>query len=389
MSNEEFFQGLQHTVHLLKLRSSYGTTGNANIGDFAALDLYQFDVQYANQPGGFPRRLVNRDLTWEKAHTFDVGLNIGFLNRIELAVDFYNRINKDILQDVPLSSATGFYWQTQNIGSVRNRGIDIELTTQNIKGAFTWDTDFNISLNRNEVLELYGNQPIDRGSQRVEVGRPLESWFMRDWRGVDPANGDPQWLLQTRDGSTGAVGESLTNSYNNATRVFTGTSTPKFNGGIRNTFAYQNFTLAAFMNFVYGNKVYHYNRELFDADGAYPTFNSMVLQEGWSRWEKEGDIATHPRAVLNGNKASNKISSRYLEDGSYLRLRNVTLSYDVPAAFTDKLRAQGLRVFVSGDNLFTWTNFSGIDPEVDISSGQSATRYPSSKKLMFGVNIDF
>jgi TonB-linked SusC/RagA family outer membrane protein len=389
ISNEDFFQGLSETINLLKLRSSYGATGNANIADFVALDLYEFSVQYGDQPGGFPRRLQNPSLTWEKAYTFDVGLELGLFKRVNLAVDFYNRTNRDILQDVPLSSGTGFYWQTQNIGAVRNRGVDIELGTQNLTGAFTWNTDFNLSLNRNKVLELYGGQPIDRGSQRIEVGRPIGSWFMRDWRGVDPATGDPLWLLEQYDEAGNHVGDTVTNNYNAASRVYTGVTNPKFSGGIRNTFSYKNFTLDAFMNFVYGNKVYHYNRELFDADGAYPTYNSMVLQDGWSRWEKEGDVATHPRAVLNGNRASNKLSSRYLEDGSYLRLRNVTLSYDVPAALAGKLKAQALRVFVSGDNLWTLSDFSGIDPEVDMTSGTSSTRYPASRKVLFGVNLNF
>ncbi len=389
ISSEDFFQGLTSTISLLKLRSSYGTTGNANIGDFEAVDLYQFNVQYADLPGGFPRRLVNPNLTWEKAHTFDVGLEIGLFNRVDLSLDFYNRTNKGILQQVPLSSATGFYWQTQNIGSVRNRGLDIELSTENLQGAFAWETDFNISFNRNKVLELYDGQPIDQGSQRIEEGRAIGSWFMREWKGVDPATGDPLWLLKKYDANGNFVQDTVTNSYNSATRVYTGTTTPKFAGGMRNTFAYKNFTLSAFVNFVYGNKVYNYNRELFDADGAYPTYNSMVLQDGWSRWEKEGDVATHPKAVLNGNKASNKVSSRYLEDGSYLRLRNVTLSYNLPEAVTNRIKAENIRVFVSGDNLWTLTDFSGMDPEVDLTSGYSTTRYPGSKKLMFGVNLDF
>ncbi|WP_276496638.1 SusC/RagA family TonB-linked outer membrane protein [Pontibacter litorisediminis] len=389
ISGEDFFQGLTSTVNLLKLRSSYGTTGNANIGDFEALDLYQFNVQYADQPGGFPRRLVNPDLTWEKAHTFDIGLEVGLFDRVNLALDFYNRTNKGILQQVPLSSATGFYWQTQNIGSVRNQGLDVELSTKNLQGALVWETDFNISFNRNEVLELYDGQPIDQGSQRIEEGRPIGSWFMREWKGVDPATGDPLWLRKEYDADGNFVQDTVTNSYNSATRVYTGTTTPKFAGGMRNTFGYKNFTLSAFVNFVYGNKVYNYNRELFDADGAYPTYNSMVLQDGWSRWEKEGDVATHPRAVLNGNRASNKTSSRYLEDGSYLRLRNVTLSYNLPEAVTSRLKTENIRIFVSGDNLWTWTDFSGMDPEVDLTSGYSTTRYPGSKKLMFGVNLDF
>ncbi|QNF32865.1 TonB-dependent receptor [Adhaeribacter swui] len=385
VSNEDFFQGLSNKIHLLKIRSSYGTTGNANIDDFAAQDLYQFDVQYAGQPGGFPRRLANPNLTWEKAYTYDAGVNIGLFNRIDLAVDFYTRRNNNILQDVPLSSASGFYFQTQNIGAVRNKGVDFELTTQNIKKAFTWETSLNLNFNRNKVLELYGGQPIENNNQRIEVGRPIGSWYMRDWQGVDPANGNPLWLVQTPDGLT----RSTTNLYNSATRVYTGLSNPKFTGGMRNTFAYRGFTLSAFMSYVYGNKVYNANREIFDADGAYPTYNSIRLIDGWSRWEKEGDNATHPLPVLGGNLASNKPSSRFLENGSYLRLRNVTFSYDLPTAFINKYKIGAVRVFLSGDNLVTLTKFSGMDPEVDMEDGTANAKYPISKKYLFGVNIDF
>ncbi len=388
VSGEEFFGSLKDKIHLFKVRTSYGTTGNANIGDFVAQDLYDFNAQYGGLPAGFPARKANPNLTWEKAYTYDAGINIGFFNRIDLVIDLYNRLNKDVLQNVPLEATTGFTTQIQNIGSVRNRGIDLEITSKNLRGAFNWETSLNFSINRNKVMALNKNEPIESGNQRIEVGRELGSWYMRKWMGVNPTNGDPLWLLQTKDAS-GNIVESTTNVYNSATRVFTGSRNPKFTGGITNTFKYGGVTLSAFFTFVSGNKVYIYNRELFDDDGAYPTYNKMRLQDGWTRWEKEGDIATHPKAVVNGNKNSNKTSSRYLEDGSYLRLRNIRLSYDIPKVFTDRLHISGLSVFASGDNLVTWTKFSGVDPEVDLSNGTNSSRYPSSKKLMFGVNLNF
>jgi TonB-linked SusC/RagA family outer membrane protein len=388
VSSEDFFNGLRDKIHLFKVRTSYGVTGNANIGDFVAQDLYDFNAQYAGSPAGFPARKANPNLTWEKAHTFDAGINIGFFNRIDLVVDLYNRLNKDVLQNVPLEAVSGFTTQIQNIGSVRNRGIDLELTTKNIRGAFNWETSLNFSVNRNKVVALNKNEPIESGNQRIEVGRELGSWFMREWRGVDPATGDPLWLLKTT-GADGSVTETTTNVYNNATRVHVGTRNPKFSGGITNTFKYAGFSLSAFLTFVSGNKVYVYNRELFDDDGAYPTYNKMVLQDGWSRWEQPGDVATHPKAVVNGNKNSNKTSSRYLEDGSYLRLRNIRLTYNIPSSILQRYNIGGLEVFASADNLITWTKFSGVDPEVDLNDGTSSSRYPSSKKLMFGINLNF
>ena len=154
-----------------------------------------------------------------------------------------------------------------------------------------------------------------------------------------------------------------------------------------NNLRYKAFTLSAFFNFVYGNYVYNDSRFYFDNDGLYESYNQMQLAKGWSRWTKAGDIATHPKPVHGRSDASNSTSTRYLEDGSYLRLRNITLGYNLPEQVTKSLRINSFRVFVSGDNLFTATNFSGTDPEVDLGSGQSSIRYPISRKLLAGINI--
>lgn len=383
VSNEAFFKS--NVINNLKIRGSYGVTGNIPTADYGQIDLYQFTVQYAGIPGGFPRRLPNADLTWETPTTINLGANIGlFRNRIDFSFDIYQRTNKDLIQDVPLSSATGFYFATKNIGSVRNRGIDVELSTKNLTGAFTWSSNFNISLNKNRIISLNEGQPIDNGTKYLTEGRDINSWYMREWAGVNQANGDPLWKRSITD--TRGTRDTVTNNYNLAERRFVGASTPKFAGGFGNNFAYKNFSLSAFMNFVSGNEVYQYDRELFDADGAYPQYNSMNLQQGWSRWQNPGDQATHPKAVLNGNRLSNKPSSRYLEDGSYIRLRNVTLGYDLPKKWF-KNGISNLRVYVSADNLVTITGYSGLDPEVDFSSGTSAIRYPLARKVLFGVNL--
>jgi TonB-linked SusC/RagA family outer membrane protein len=387
ISNEPFFTS--KSITNLKLRASYGVTGNTPSSDYGSLPLYTFNVQYANIPGGYPSSIGNANLTWETPTTINLGANVGLWNRLELNVDVYQRTNKDLIIDVPLSSASGFYTLIQNIGSVRNRGIDVELNTKNFTGKFKWSTTFNIGLNRNKVMKLYEGQPIDKFSnQRITVERDLNTWFMREWAGVDAQNGNPLWYI-TKTDENGKEFTTTTNSYNTADRRFVGTSTPDFTGGIGNEFSYKNFSLNAFFNFVYGNQVYNSSRELFDADGTYPQYNSMVLKEGWSRWENPGDQATHPLALVNGNKLSNKPSSRYLEDGSYLRLRNITLAYDFGQSLTKKLGMSNLRVFVSGDNLVTLTRFSGMDPEVSDANPTSGIKYPLSKKVLFGLNVNF
>ncbi|AOM76504.1 SusC/RagA family TonB-linked outer membrane protein [Pedobacter steynii] len=390
IANEKFFSS--KSINTLKLRGSYGVTGNTPNGDYAHLDLYLANVQYGGEPGAFPRSLPNPNLTWETPTTINAGVDIGLFNRIDLSVDVYQRTNKNLILDVPLSSASGFYYSTENIGTVRNRGIDLELNTKNLTGEFKWTSTFNIGINRNKALKLYKDQPIDRGLQRVAVGHDINSWYMREWAGVDANNGDPLWYVTKKDGNGNSY-KATTNSYNSADLNFVGTATPKFTGGFGNTFEYKNFSLNAFINFVSGSKIYNSNRELFDSDGAYPQYNSMVLKDGWNRWEKPGDVATHPKAVVNGNRASYKSSSRFLEDGSYIRLRNITLGYSLSDKLTEKLNVSNVRVFVSGDNLITLTKFSGMDPEVsnlnDTSNGVSGTKYPVSKKILFGVNVSF
>jgi hypothetical protein len=217
----------------------------------------------------------------------------------------------------------------------------------------------------------------------------MNDWYMPIWAGVNPANGDPQWEQLVTD-ANGKVTKQLTNSYANATKQFTGTSaSPKFTGGLTNTFSYKGFSLSTFFNFVYGNKVYNDSRAYFDNDGLYDSYNAMVPQSGWTRWQKPGDIATEPKAVQGGNNNSNQQSTRYLENGSYLRLRNVTLGYQLPKDWISSLKIRSARIFVSGDNLVTFTKFSGVDPEVDLSSGTSSFKYPISRKILFGINVGF
>ncbi|KAA0992635.1 TonB-dependent receptor [Dyadobacter aurulentus] len=388
VTNENFMPK-SNTITLLKLRGSYGTTGNANITDFITRALYSFSTQYAGTSGAIPARLANPDLSWEKAYTTNVGLNIGFFNRIDLSIDAYQRNTKNLLFDVPLSSATGFKTQIQNIGQIRNQGIDLELNTTNFNVRdFVWKTNFNIGFNRNKVMELYNGQDIDLGTQRVIVGQPLGTWYMQKWIGVDPQTGGPLWEKLTYDENGNVTARENTSNYNLATRQIVGKSNPNFTGGFTNSLTYKGLSLDVFFNFVQGVQINHALRENLGAEGAYPTVNSIVLRDGESRWEKPGDIATHPLAILGGNLNSNKMSSRYLENGSFIRLRNVRLGYDLPAGWMQRIKLANVHVFVSGDNLFTWTKFSGMDPEVGFDNATAGlAKYFVSKKVLFGINI--
>lgn len=395
ISNEEFMQSNANIISFLKLRGSYGTTGNAEgIGYYASLGLYSISssASYAGQPGAAPSQRANPNLTWEKAATTNVGLDISFFKRIDLSVDIYNKKTSSLLFFRALPATTGYSGLYENVGSIQNRGIEFNLTTKNIKTRdFEWETNFNMSFNRNKVLELNeGRSEVNTGNrQPVGVGRDMNEWFMPEWAGVNPEDGAPLWINIIQD-ADGKEYITYTSNYNLATRKYTGKAgSPKFTGGFYNNLSYRGFTLSAFFNFVYGNYVYNDSRFYFDNDGLYESYNQMQLAKGWSRWEKPGDIATHPKTVFGRSDASNATSTRYLEDGSYIRLRNITLGYNLPESFLSKIKFSGARIYVSGDNLWTGTRFSGTDPEVDLTSGQSSIRYPISRKILLGISLSF
>ena len=234
--------------------------------------------------------------------------------------------------------------------------------------------------------------------QEVKPGQDIFSWYMPKWVGVDPENGDPLWEKITRNENGDITERTTTNDYTQAAPQVMGKATPKFSGGFINNFTYKRFSLNVNTNYVYGNKIYNYNRMSSDGDGAYLGYNQMSIENsklGWNRWREPGDIATHPKAVMNGNKGSNNISSRFLEDGSFFRIKNVTLSYNIPQSKLQKVSMSNCRLYISGDNLLTFTNFSGMDPEVSLKSteyslaGLYADNYPISRQILFGVEISF
>ena len=402
ISNEDFLKG-NKTITFMKLRGSYGLTGNSNIGMYQYLSSYTLSSSYQNVVSAIPTRLSNMYLGWEKAYMAGIGLDINLWKSVELNIDLYNTDNKDLLLAVPKSPSTGFFEVTANAGSVRNQGIELQLNTINInKKNFRWDMGFNFGLNRNVVTETPNDaaflQTRSSVSQQIKRGQDIYSWYMPKWLGVNPENGDPLWEKVVYDAAGNITDRQQTNNYNETTFQVVGKATPKFSGGWSNNLTYKGFFLSLNTNFVYGNKIFNYNRLSLDADGAYLGYNQISLENnglGWTRWEKAGDIATHPKLVMNGNKSSNNISSRYLEDGSFFRIKNLKIGYEVPAKLLRVAHIQNCKFYVSGDNLFTLTRFSGMDPEVSIRTsayslaGLYSDNYPVSRQILVGVEFGF
>lgn len=396
-SNEEFMQR-QDVVSFLKLRASYGLTGNSNIGSYKYLDIYGFNerLQYQGVQGAYPETVANPYLHWETAVMRNVGLDISFRNFLTVNVDVYGNLNKDLLLDVPLALSSGFSRRTENVGKIRNMGVELTLTSNNFnRKNFKWTTSLNLGHNKNTVVYLPNHEDIvassSQGNQIYREGEPLYSWYMPKWLGVDSETGAPLWEHLIKDENGNVIGTEPTSKLDltNDNQIV-GNAQPILVGGLLNTFNVYGVEISANLQFNYGNKVFNDSRRYVDSDGAYIDYNFMSLDNGlgWSRWTQPGDNATHPRARLGGNRLSNEVTSRYLEDGSYLRIKNITVSYPLPANVLRKMHLQSFRIFLSGDNLYTFTKFSGMDPEVGVK-GLFSYNYPVSRVFSLGIDVKF
>lgn len=400
---EEFFQA-KDWVQQLKLRASYGSVGNRPNTYYSQYTLYNLSYSYNAQPGAALSQIANPDLTWEKTFTAGVGIDAILFDRLTINLDYYNKKTTDLLYNVPLPGVIGVTGIYRNVGAVKNNGFEASAAVDIIKtGDWYWNVSANIGLNRNKVTELYGgNTEIitsNAGSSYyiymdkiIKPGEDVDTWYGTEWAGVDPATGDPLWYTTNENGE-----RVTTNSYSEASKhqVVLGKMSPDFYGGFSTSLSWKDIDLSAVFGYSVGGKIFNYDRTMYDSDGAYVNYNQMNLKDGWSRWEKPGDIATHPRAFYSNNTNSSRGSSRYLEDASYLRLRNLTVGYTFPFKIP---QVQRVRVYFSGENLFVLSGFSGIDPELPAevgsdykagSVGVAISPYPQTRKFMFGLNVTF
>ena len=406
ISNETFMKD-QDVVSFLKLRASYGITGNSDIPAYQYLSTYSLSALYQNNVAASPSRLANPNLHWETANMAAVGIDLAFIDRINMSIDLYQTDNTELLLYEPQPPSSGFYEVMKNIGAVRNRGVEFNFDANviNLNG-WRWDIGFNIGFNQNRVTSLPGHTPIFQQAssvnQRIAEGEDIYTWWLKEWAGVDPANGDPLWYCVDEEGNyilDAAGNKTTTNDYNATLAHAVGKATPLFSGGINTQLSWKGIFIHMNSNFQYGNMIYNYTRHSSDADGAYLGYNQLSIENaklGWKRWTAEDpNGATHPKAMLNGNKNANQISSRYLEDGSYFRLKNLTVGYDFPAQLIKKAHMTKCRIYFSADNLFTASKFSGMDPEITLEkstyslAGFYSENYPVGRTFQGGLEISF
>lgn len=397
---EKFFNVKQ--INEWKLRASRGLVGNTPSPNYGWQDLYALTQKYNGEIGATWSQLGNPALTWESIYQNNIGTDLRmFNNRLTLNVDYFNNKTKNLLMRVTLPSLTGVDRQYLNVGDVRNKGWEFNFNYAIIKKQdLSWDLGFNISTYQNRVLSTRNNATQILDNYHVAMtGYDVNSFYMRKWMGVNSDNGKGQWEVVNADGS-----RSLTTNYNAATVQAVGASTPDYYGSVSTNLTIKNFYLNANFYFSQGGKIYNSTRELFDSDGAYPYYNQMVLKDSWSRWQKPGDVATHPEAIYNNNTLVNKPSSRYLEDASYVKLRSLRIGYNFPASLAEKIWVKNASIYIMGENLFTITKFSGVDPEVgaygsrDITldtstggnySGNANVIYPVPRRISLGFNFSF
>ena len=415
VSQEEFMRNLT-SVSDLKLRISYGVIGNQAIPPYQSLALIgPYSQGVFNSSAGSevyngmePLSYVNKNLKWESTKQFDAGFDLGlFKQRITLTADYYSKLTYNLLLSTPIPTTSGFGTTLLNVGNVQNKGVDIDLRTINTTGALRWNTSFNFSLNRNKVTNLNTETDILLlNASLLRKGQPIGTFYGYIFDGIFQSDEEAaksavlvgQEASSANPASVAKAGDRKYRDINNDgkidanDRTILGSAQPKFTFGFNNTLSYKNFDLSFFFQGSQGNKLANFNSfNLLNFTGQ----NNVSAEAGLNRWTPENPGNKYPRALSSGSLDVGIFSSAIVEDASYLRLRNVTLSYSLPAKLLQRAKIQSVRVYISGSNLWTLTKYSGYDPEAN-TYGQSTTLigidnggYPQSKIYQAGVTLGF
>ena len=381
----------------LKFRVSYGKTGNQEgIGSYAYQALMSGGYNYGNGSGIAVSTFGNSDLTWEKADQFDAGFDITlFKGRVNIMADAYYKKTKDLLYSTPIHSTTGVTSIISNIGSMRNIGAELTINTHFNFGPLSWLSQFNIATNRNKLTELLGDdKPISIGANRaLQVGKEVGAFYLFIMDGIYQYDGEvpaEQYAQGIRAGDVKWRDVDDNNLINDNDRQVIGSSNPYFSGGWNNTFRYKGVSLDVFFTYMYGNDVYAAWKINTSKLGHK---NGVLAEEARNRWTGPGSTDLHPRSV-SGDTNNTRNSDRWLEDGSFLRLRSLTLSYTFPEKISRRLAMKSLRVYFQGDNLWLATRYSGWDPEVSNNldprfMGVDNFSVPQPRMFCFGLNVTF
>jgi TonB-linked SusC/RagA family outer membrane protein len=389
---EEDFLKNSTLFSLLKLRGSYGTSGNQNLGYYTALPTYGYGDNYTGLPGSALNNVGNPNLTWEKEATGNIGLDWGlWKDRLYGTFEVYDRKTTALLISVPLSPTSGVSGQNRNVGAMTNKGEEITIGGRPIvTRGFIWDVSFNFSHNTNKVTQLYQNTPINQQSSttpfNITVGHDIHDYYLKQWDGANPADGTPLWF-------TDGTHSKTTGTFADAALDLSGKSaSPKYFGSFTNTFSYAGFSLTAQFYYNFGNYVFNYWGKYFESDGLYLGGYNQ-LSDQLSGWQKPGDKSNTPQVILGGaggGTSSYGYSTRFLYKGDYIRLRNLQLSYAIPKSALKSAHIANLSLYIRGTNLWTTDvdKHIPLDPETGINSGNGFDVF-IPKTITGGLKIGF
>lgn len=383
ISNESFMRNVT-PIDLLKLRVSYGLNGNNGISAYNAYGLYG-TTSYNGYVGMLPSQPANDYLSWEKNATWNVGLDFGFLNRIRGQVDVYSRKTLDMLLAKQIPQTTGYSSLTMNTGSMKNEGVEFQIDGDIFaKKDFSWNVGFNIAFNKTTILDLSGEEYLGTNIRQV-VGKSMYTYYLYDYYGVNPANGEALWVASI-DEETGE--KTLTNDSAKARKYYAGSPEPKFIGGFNTTLQWKGLQLSAFFEYSGGNYVWNVNEYSYlNDDGQAMDMNQKASALNY--WKKPGDTNCNPKPIAgNTSNSAEGISDRWLERGDFLRVKDVTLSYNFQKPVLDAIHLKGLRVYVSGLNIYCFNDVDFWDPQISLT-GAGAGNYPLTKSVVGGIEVSF
>jgi len=374
VSDENFMAGLRnYFFNELKFKVSYGSSGNqAGIGDFQSRELYGRSV-YGGVSGLVQTQLANPELQWERKTTFNTGIELSLFNsRLRVVAEYYNTLTSDLFLNKQLSRTTGYSSLTSNIGELQNRGYELSLDGDLINTKnFTWKANISFTRNQNKIKKLVGDQKeIISGLVINRVGESINSLYVVRYTGVNPANGNPIFL---------DLNGKETETYSSANRVLVGSYESPYFGGFGSSLNYKGFEVSAFFSFVKGNKIFNNDRTNIE-NPQYLTDN--LSKDLITEWRKAGDITQIPSPTATFRSGT----THFVEDGDFLRLRNASVSYSLPKQLIGAIKLSSVRFFAQGQNLVTWTDFRGFDPEIN-SGSLTGAQYPALRTITFGLNV--
>ncbi|RZT00202.1 SusC/RagA family TonB-linked outer membrane protein [Aquimarina brevivitae] len=391
VSNESFLSNSQF-LSSLKLRASWGITGNAEIGNFASQNLYGL-TSYDRRIGVSPIQLGDPELKWEKTTQYDFGVDFGLFNNVVTGeIDYYNKTTNDLLFNQPVPGTSGFTSIVRNVGEMENKGIEVRLSTNIISNSdFNWNLTGLFTRNVNTLTNLPSGDIID-GVNILREGESLSSFYLYEYAGVDSDNGDALYYINSVN-ADGSLNRDTTNDVSQANRIVVGNPFPEFQVSLNSSMKFNNFDFAFILQGEYGASI-------FDQAGKFTSGNAQFFDnqtvDQLNRWQNPGDITDVPQARLNEENGQAD-STRYLQNADFIRLRNVTLGYTIDPTFSSKFYLDKVRFYFSGLNLLTLTDYDGYDPQSTadfngnsgVRSGVSFYSAPPAKSYTFGVNVEF